>query len=775
MQKKCFIRGVDRVSYIHSERYCKRQLFMQSSDELLAELSGLCGIIPEYWDIFGNKKITSAETRKAVLNAMNIRIDSDEGIQKEISMRKAGDWKSFVSPVHVLSVNEQPRRIPLYLAMEEGQGAGLVLSWIVENEDKPSGASSVRLRERSVEDIPVEEVRWIDGERHVKIFLLDDEPRDIGYYLLTVKCGHPGTKSFAGEKAYKKKSRIILTPDTCYIPEELERSRAWGVSLNLYSIRSERNWGIGDFADLKRTVAWVAGLKGDCVGINPLHAIPNTKPFGISPYSPISRLYKNYIYLDVETITEVAESQKLQKQIASKLYQTELHEARQSEFIDYEKIAALKEKVLRQAFEIFYSDHYLQNTRRGQDFQQYIREEGGVLESFALFMALREHFQKTKNAYTWHDWPEEYHRLSGKSVRTFRKAHEKEVLYYQYLQWLIDGQLRDIAEGVKNLRMCIGLYHDLAVGSVGGGSDAWNYRDVIAGDADLGAPPDDFNINGQNWGFPPFIPGKMREIGYELFIQTIRKNMKYGGAIRIDHALGLFRLFWVPKGLQPKEGAYVSCPSEDLVRIIALESVRNRTVVIAEDLGTIGDNVRETLKKYKMLSYRLFYFERKYPDPSFLEPEKYPDLALCAVTTHDLPTLYGYWAGRDLQVKKQLGLFQDDSQFQKHLKERERDKKLILSAMKSKGVVPAGYPSDPALIPEMTPELCIAIYTFLSFTPCKLFMVSLDDIIGTLNQQNMPGTVDEHPNWMQKMPVILKDITKDNRFFELSGMLNRTF
>jgi 4-alpha-glucanotransferase len=748
---------------------------MQPSDELITELSGLCGIIPEYWDIFGNKWITPPETRRAILRAMKLRIDSDAEIQKEISRRKEGYWNSFVKPVHVLSVNQQPRKIPIYLPMPEGQEAGLVVTWSIKNEDTSSGTSRAYPRETRGPDITVEKVRWIDGVRFIKIVLLDDEPRDIGYYQLTVECRYPAGKSPGEQKAYKKKSRIILTPDFCYVPEEMEKGRSWGVALNLYSIRSAGNWGIGDFSDLKKTVAWVAGMKGDCVGINPLHAIPNTKPYGISPYSPISRLYKNYIYLNVESIPEVAESKKIQKQIASKKYQQELLEIKETEFIDYERIAALKEKVLRQAFEIFCSDHYLRNTSRGQDFRQYILDEGTVLESFTLFMVLKEHFLKTNNVYAWNDWPKTYHRLSGKAVQTFRKAHEKEVLYYQYLQWLIDCQLREIAEDAHQQGMKIGLYHDLAVGSVGGGSDAWNYQDVIAGDADLGAPPDDFNVNGQNWGFPPFIPEKMKESGYELFIHTIRKNMKYGGAIRIDHALGLFRLFWVPKGLHPKDGAYVSCSSEDLVRIIALESIRNKTIVIAEDLGTIGENVRETLKAYKMLSYRLLYFERNYPDPSFLTPEKYPELALCAVTTHDLPTLYGYWAGRDLQVKKQLGLFRDDDQWQQHLQERERDKKLIISAVKSRGIVPDEYPSEPSLVPEMTPELCIAIYTFLSLTPCKLLMVSLDDLLGTLNQQNMPGTVDEHPNWMQKTPVTLDAIAKDRRFAVLSGMLKKTF
>jgi 4-alpha-glucanotransferase len=247
----------------------------------------------------------------------------------------------------------------------------------------------------------------------------------------------------------------------------------------------------------------------------------------------------------------------------------------------------------------------------------------------------------------------------------------------------------------------------------------------------------------------------------------MRKNMKYGGALRIDHALGMFRLFWIPHGMSPKDGAYISYPSEDLIRIVALESVRNKNIVIAEDLGTIGKNVRETLKRFHMLSYRLFYFERNYPDPSFSPPDKYPDMALCAVTTHDLPTIYGYWAGQDLKVKKQLSMYQDDKFWQEQVNERERDKKSILSILKSQEIIPDDYQSEM----DMNPELCLAIYHYLALTPCKLLLVSLDDIIGTLNQQNMPGTVGSYPNWMQKTPLTLEEIIKDKRFVALAEML----
>jgi 4-alpha-glucanotransferase len=226
--------------------------------------------------------------------------------------------------------------------------------------------------------------------------------------------------------------------------------------------------------------------------------------------------------------------------------------------------------------------------------------------------------------------------------------------------------------------------------------------------------------------------------------------------------------------MSPKEGAYIWYPSEDLLRIIALESVRNKTMVIAEDLGTVAENVRETLEKFQMLSYKLFYFERNYPDPSFLLPKKYPDMALCAVTTHDLPTIYGYWKGQDLKIRKKLGVYTDEGLWQRHIEERDRDKQLIISALKSQGIILEDFPSKPKRLAQMTPELCIAIYQYLARTPCKLLLVSLDDVIGNLNQQNMPGTVDSYPNWMQKTPMTLEEMVEDERFVDLSEMLSRT-
>src|SRR4030043_423818 len=585
---------------------------VQFTDELIGELSELCGILLEYWDIFGKKHITSVETKKAILSAMKLKINSAGEIFKETNVRKWKPWKTFIEPVHVISIKDQPVTVPVYIPIKKDEEAKLIISWSIEDENEQKAEFILAWNA-----ITISEIQWIDGIRFIKINLSDEVCRAIGYYVIHVECKHPENIFPGGVNLLQKTSKVILTPDTCYLPPELQKGRTWGLSVNLYSICSARNWGVGDFTDLKKIAGWVADLKGGFIGINPLHAIPNTKPFGISPYSPVSRLYKNFIYLDVESIPEVAESEDIRAIMTSEDFNKELNKLRKENLVDYEKVATEKQNSCE------------------------VPESPNLRVSLLL---------------DWQEWPEEYRKLSGKAVQIFKKANKKEVLFYKYIQWLIDNQIKEVSEEAIKHGMAVGLYHDLAIGSLGGGSDAWSYQDVIAREVDVGAPPDDFSPHGQNWGFPPLIPEKLEETGYELFIQTIRKNMKYGGALRIDHALGMFRLFWIPHGMFPKKGAYIIFPSEDLLRIIALESIRNRTIVIAEDLGTIGENVRETLQRFHMFSYRLFYFERNYPDPSFVPPDKYPDKALCALTTHDLPTIYGYWAEQDLEIKKQLGI-----------------------------------------------------------------------------------------------------------------------
>lgn len=741
---------------------------MRSYEELINELSELCGVVNEYYDIFGNKHITTIETKKAALRAMRLNVDSPDELQRAIEGRRIRPWKNFVEPVKVISVNDQPFTISVYIPVEENAQASLTLRCSIESEDGKKEGFTL-----SGSDISPSEQNWIENKRYIRLDVRDSKKRETGYYRLNFICEHSG-HIFGETGCLQKSAMLIIAPDACYMPPELHDGREWGISINLYSIRSHRNWGIGDFTDLKELILWASGLGAGYIGLNPLHAIFNTMPFGISPYSPVSRLYRNFIYLDVEDVTDVKSSEKAQGLLTSEAFKKELNLLKEKGLIDYEGAALLKERALRLAFDDFYERNFLKESQRGKEFKNYLLSEDSGLEPFAAFCALWRHMKNERSIYSWQEWPEEYRKYDSSAVRRFKKENEKEILFYQYLQWLIEGQLMEITTLCREKGMSIGLYHDLAIGSIAGGSDGWAYQELF-GMADVGAPPDDFSPHGQNWGFPPLIPERFKDAGYELFIKTIRNNMKYGGALRIDHALGLFRLFWIPSGMAAKDGAYLTYPSEELLRIIALESIRNKTIVIAEDLGTIGDNVRDSLKRFHMLSYRLFYFERNYPDPSFTAPENYPVTALCSVTTHDLPTLYGYWTGQDIKVRKELGRYPDEEMWKQQVGERERDKGLILTALKSCNILSDDFPSRPEAVSQMTQELCNAIYQYLAKTPCKLTLISLDDIIGTLNQQNMPGTVDTYPNWIQKAPLFLEDIVKDIRFVKLSEMFREYF
>lgn len=746
--------------------------------ELIRELSGLCGIMPEYWDIFGNKHETSQETMEGILRAMRCRIDSSADVMREIRQRKSRAWQGLLDPVHVQSVSNQPVSIPVCFPAREGEEKNIMISWHIENEEVPfsrseGGRGKTERPQRndvqtvSVDQLPVSETRSLDGKRFIKVSLTVAGKLGTGYYRMTVRCMHPGKVFPEGSNEQEKTARIIIAPETCYIPADFSARKSWGFTVSLYAVRSLRNWGVGDFTDLRNISAWTAGLQGGFIGVNPLHAIPNTFPFGISPYAPLSRLYRNYLYLDVEAVPEYGELQAAQTTLSSWDIGNMVQRLREQQSVGYEEVASLKERVLRDCFDVFYSKHFGKDTPRERQFRRFLSREGHSLESFALFMVIHEQM-KRRGKYVWQEWPSELQDRSGSGVKMFAVSHTRDILFFQYVQWLIEQQIEEVQEEAKRKGMLLGLYHDLAIGSVGGGSDAWNNKELFAYDAEVGAPPDDFSPDGQKWGFPPMIPEALRASGYELFIQTIRKNMKNGGALRIDHALGMFRLFWIPRGMHPRDGAYVAYPFEDLIKIIALESMRNMSVVIAEDLGTIGDGVRETLGRYRMLSYRLLYFERNYPDPSFSSPDKYPAAAFCAVTTHDLPTLSGYWQGRDLEVSERAGKYPEKALLNRRFEERQRDKRLLISALKSHGVLRKNYP----LSGGMTDELCRAVYTYLSLTPCRMLGVSFDDIFGAMDQQNLPGTVDGHPNWIQKAPILLEDAVKDRRSAVLAAVLN---
>lgn len=678
------------------------------------------GIQPSYYDIRGNLHRASVESINAVIRAMGAPPC------RHPMMR-------LVQPVSVVSVNNQPGFIRINLPLAEGGEAGVAINMEVTDEQG-------RVETSRINGMRAGYGETIDGIRYVTTNLPDKTDRPMGYYEVSVECLLPNGVAHCG------RMRLIVAPDSCYLPDNL---RTWGVSANLYAMRSKSNWGTGDIGDLRELLRWAGEMGGGFVGINPLHAAHNRLPYDISPYCAVSRLYNNHIYIDMSGIAP--------KKTATT--SAAINSLKSSRHIDYEGASRLKLDALRSSYRKFKARDIKNNSPEAAAFKDYVDQEGEHLDAYAAFMALYELHNAGPDF-----WGPEYKTYSAHGVSAFRKKHKDKIMFYKYVQWIIHGQLSDAKKLCKG--MAIGIYGDLAVGSSSRGSDAWTHPWVFAHNIGVGAPPDDFSPLGQNWAFPPMIPTMMRDTGYELFIQTIRKNLRYAGAVRIDHALGLFRLFWIPDGFAPGDGVYVNYPHEDLIRIIALESMRSRTVIIAEDLGTVPQEFKEILQRFGMLSYRLFYFERDWSSGSFIAPNAYPETAIAAVNTHDLPTLWGYWSGHDIDVKESIGIYHSTEAHEQDTQDRRRVKQAMLDALRREfgDRIPQSIDSAP----EMTRELFVAVHKFLARSNSRLVSVSLDDLMGELDQQNLPGTVDTHHNWLRKSKLTLEELFENPTAIELS-------
>ena len=742
----------------------------QTEPTLLATLAERVGIAAEYHDISGTRHITADHTRRDILRAMGFQVDSPEALAAAIRDWDEAPWRRPCDPVRILYEEECGTPFTCCFALEDGKEQSVVLSWQLRDE-----AGDVVRDERVGPGLTAAEVRFLDGHRHVRVEVPAPKGLPLGYYELTIRA-----EGLIGGSTGSM--RLIVAPRQCYAPPALESGhRLWGIALQLYSLASDRNWGCGDFTDLNRVVEWAGKTVGaGLVGLNPLHAIRNSAPHHTSPYAPLNRLALNELYIDLERLPEFFASEDAQKQYRAPEFQAKLQAMRESRRVDYDAIAAAKRTMLDFSYRQFLKEAYtgtepdLQpQTARAKVLERFIRAEGDALELYAIFQTLEEERRliQSKTA-TWHDWPKQF--LSpGAAAREYGKRHRKRVRFFQYIQWIATEQLAEVRRNAEQACMPIGIYNDLALGAERNGAEAWMYQSVLALDADCGAPPDAFAPEGQNWGLPPVNPVALRANRYELLIQLLRKNLRFGGAIRLDHVMALCRLFWIPKGKPATEGTYVHYPFEDLLAIIALESVRSNTLVIGEDLGTVPDWVREHLTKARVLSYRVFYFERR-GDGAWKPPGEYPQQALAVVTTHDLPTLTGFWSGEDVQVRAALGAFPDDTARRHAWDERQRDKGRILAALKQEGLLPGGMADDPAKVPAMTPALCRAIHIYLARTPSWVVLANLEDGLEEISQTNVPGTVENHPNWTRKYAGRIDEIFNDERLRELGASLRST-
>jgi 4-alpha-glucanotransferase len=536
--------------------------------------------------------------------------------------------------------------------------------------------------------------------------------------------------------------RLIVGPDAAVLPPDLRRA---GLGVTLYGLRSSRNWGVGDFRDLRDLIDWaVPALHANFIALNPLHAIQNRTPFNASPYLPNSIYYRNFLYLDVEAVPGYAG---IRAAFETPGTLAELAELRATETVQYERVAALKRRALELIFEANPPDAACRN---------WVHAEGDLLRLFATYCALDEHLHAADpDVWNWPQWPVAFQDPASPAVAQFAETHDREIFFHFWLQWLVDRQVASVQAHARQAGMGIGLYHDLALATDRCGSDLWAHRPFFVHGARVGSPPDDFSPSGQDWSFPPPNQQRHFEDGYRLYTESIRKSMRHGGALRIDHVMRLFRLYWIPEGHTAADGAYVRDRAADLVRILALESIRNNAVIIGEDLGTVEPEVRETLARFGILSYRLLIFEQD--ANGFKRPADYPVQALTSTTTHDLPTITGFWTGEDIEARLRVGVTDDESH-RTQKESRVRDRQRLLDALLAEGLLSQDHERDAAMVEAMTPEIRVAILGYLAKSRSALWLVNQEDLTAEPLQQNMPGTTAEYPNWSRKMRWSLEEL-----------------
>ncbi|MBV8198379.1 MAG: 4-alpha-glucanotransferase [Candidatus Eremiobacteraeota bacterium] len=663
-----------------------------------ARLAALAGIEPSFRDYFGNETLVGDATNSALLEAMGYDLSSERSIAAAIA---AVEEEALRPAVVVLTIPSHAEgRVP--------PSATIVL----ESGEPYTG---------DVAELP------------------------LGYHHLT-----DGSRS----------ATLIVAPARCYLPPEMERGRVWGLATQLYALTSVRNWGIGDFTDLAHFAEAAGNAGARAIALNPLHELYPNDPAACSPYSPSSRLWLSALYLDVTSVPEFAESETARGLAGAAA--ADLGRLRAVELVDYEGVARAKRPILEALFASFSVNHLQRpGDRRAAQFREFVRAGGASLEDLARYEALAEYLHSAdERHYGWLQWPQEYRSPRSAAVERFARERRERVDFYLYLQWLADRQLAGAAAVAQNAG--VGFYRDLAVGVGRNGADAWSNRATILDDVSLGAPPDALNAHGQEWGLPPLSPAALRRSGYAPLAELLRANMRHATMLRIDHAMSLQRTFWIPLGKHPRDGAYVHGFFDEMLAVVALESVRNQCVIVGEDLGTVPEGFRERMLAAQTLSSRLVYFERTW-DGEFMPAPEYPHLAAASIGTHDLPPLGAWWTGADVALRAEIGLY-SEAGAREAADERRRAREQLIAALEREGAADAAtvaYLREDASrggTPAAVALLANAVHRFLAKTPAALVVVALDDVLAEMDAVNVPGTVEQHPNWRRKHLRTLEEI-----------------
>lgn len=688
----------------------------------LVELAGRFGISTAYQDWSGRWVDVPEGTLIAALAALGV--DAADEAQRNAA-RIAHDRAHWARPLPPTILGQPGTQTTFWVHVTHGQPAEVS----IELED-----GSVRTGIRQVDNFtpPFDLDGRLVGE--ASFVLPDDLP--LGYHRVHLRSGDD-----------EADAAVIVTPPWLGVPERLGARRTWGLATQLYSVRSRQSWGVGDLTDLVDLAVWSASVHGaGFVLVNPLHAAGPTAPMEPSPYLPTSRRFVNPLYLRVEAIPEFAQLSKRTR--VRRLRDGVQKQAAAQDSIDRDAAWTAKREALQLIFAV------PRTAGRELAFAAYCRREGAALDDFATWCALAE-----KYGADWHEWPESVRHPGSAGVAKFVKKHSAAIDFHRWLQWQLDEQLAAAQTRAVSAGMPLGVVHDLAVGVHPDGADAWALQDALALGVSAGAPPDEFNQLGQDWSQPPWRPDRLDELEYQPFRALIRSVLRHAGGVRIDHIIGLFRLWWIPQGLAPTEGTYVRYNHEAMIGIVALEAYRAMALVVGEDLGTVEPWVRDYLRARGVLGTSILWFELDRDGTGGpLPAERWREYCLSSVTTHDLPPTAGYLANEHVRLRDSLGLL--TRPVEQELASAEAEQAAWLAELRRVGLLSKHADEE---------QTVLALHQYLGRTPSRLLGLALTDAVGDKRTQNQPGTTDEYPNWRVPLsapdgkPMLLEDVFTDRR------------
>lgn len=703
------------------------------SSSTLDMFMGLKSINPNFVDAWGNPAKVSDENIRNIIGKMGFDASDDSALTAHYQEQEKKHWLSPLAPVSVCQKNNS-YKFDIFLPID---AAAEPLIYKITLEDGREIKQTICATDFPL--IAVKDISDIEFQCY-QVELTADLP--IGYHSLSVY-------DQGIDEALATMS-LIITPSRCYTPEAIARGeKIWGESVQLYCVKSEVNWGIGDFSDLKTLLAKTKENGGDFVGLNPIHALSPSQPGSASPYSPSSRKWLNILYTDITAVDEFSRNETLQAKVASTEFKQKLTVLRDAPWVDYENVTALKLSSLRALFATL-NDGSEQSKKRQTEFNEYVAEKGESLIQQAGYDALQFHFLALDaNSWGWPVWPEAFQSFQSEATQAWIKENGQELLFWCYTQWVAELQLEEADKLAKSLGMTLGIYRDLAVGVGISSSEIWANHSLYCEHISVGAPPDILGPLGQSWGLPPIAPDKLHDAAYQPFIDLLQSNMSHCGALRIDHVMALLRLWWVPDNASAEKGAYVYYQVEDMLNLLALESVRNSCLVIGEDLGTVPEGIDVLLKDAGVYSYKVFFFEQA-EDGGYISPAHYTEQAMATLSTHDMPTIKGFWHCEDLHLGRKLGLYPRQDVYENLLADRLICKQKILDSLHGHGSLPADYPRDASYV-GMDQTLNFALQKHLAKGNSALLSLQLEDFLEMDQPVNVPGTSNEYPNWQRKL------------------------